>query len=155
MKIYEQQDWLKNPEQPEDGNGDNAHREVVRHEDLSGFRTVAQGDGTGIIGVLMKHVKGDFFAVRDGVVEDVPLGTKFLVDVSSLTRGWCYWRERAVVEPLIHRISENVRMPQRSELSEYKTSQISGRWAKMASRSSHGVPTAAVSFIRSRLIASR
>src|SRR5262249_47472200 len=69
-----------------------------------------------IVGKLLKFSKGDYLAGQDG--EEVPVGTKLVAVMDTLTVGWIKWQDARPVEHRMGPIAEGYAPPPRSELGD-------------------------------------
>jgi hypothetical protein len=70
-----------------------------------------------IQGLLLRFTKhGEFKAGQDG--EEVPEGTRLLVYMPGLQRGWVKWEDQKPVRHIIGLVAEGYRPPPRSELGD-------------------------------------
>lgn len=117
-------DDIYNKKKPDDRR-DQPNHDVDPHQqvttlDLAGYEAVGRGDGAGIVGVLCRFVKGEYYIGKGTEARELPLGSKLLCDMATACRGWAYWKDGRIVDPSnIRPLTANVRMPARSELSEF------------------------------------
>jgi len=70
-----------------------------------------------IEGKLLRFTKhGDYKAGQDG--EDLPEGTRLLVYMPGLKRGWVKWHEQKPVRHILGLVAEGYKAPPRSELGD-------------------------------------
>lgn len=70
---------------------------------------------TGIVGKLLRFTKGEYLAGQDD--EEVPIGTKVIVNVDSCLCGWTLWLNKKPVDQDMGQIIKNFQPKPRSELS--------------------------------------
>lgn len=69
-----------------------------------------------IVGSLLKFSKGDYLAGEAG--EEVPIGTKLVVNMDSLSIGWIKWQDNKPVEQDMGPVMEGYRPRKRTELGD-------------------------------------
>jgi hypothetical protein len=67
-------------------------------------------------GDLLKFSKGDFLAGRDN--REIPLGTRFVVNMDSLEVGWVKWEDNRPVGRRMGRVIDEFKPPRRNELDD-------------------------------------
>jgi hypothetical protein len=69
-----------------------------------------------IEGTLLRFSKGDFLAGAEAV--DVPLGTKLVAVMDSLTIGWVDWRDSKPIDQRVGLVIDGFQPPRRSDLGD-------------------------------------
>jgi hypothetical protein len=69
-----------------------------------------------ITGTLLKFSKGDYLAGQDGV--DVPVGTRFVAQMESLTVGWVRWENNAPTEQRMGSVADAYQPERRGDLGD-------------------------------------
>jgi hypothetical protein len=81
-----------------------------------------------IIGKLLKHSKGEYFASEDSEV--IPLGTKMVAALDLLTLGFVHWSNGKPDEHRMTLVADGVPPPRRSELGDADPAQWEEKDAK-------------------------
>lgn len=69
-----------------------------------------------ITGTLLRFSKGDYLAGQDGV--DIPIGTRFVAIMNSLTVGWVRWENNAPTEQRMGFVVEGFQPERRNDLGD-------------------------------------
>jgi hypothetical protein len=70
-----------------------------------------------ITGTLLRFSKGDFLAGQDGA--DIPVGSRFVAIMDSLTVGWVRWEDNATTEQRMGLVAEGFQPERRSDLGDH------------------------------------
>jgi hypothetical protein len=71
---------------------------------------------TSIIGQLLKFTKGEWTAGKEG--EEIPLGTRFVVNMDSMLVGWIKWTDSKPEQQVMGKVLDRYRVPRRNELGD-------------------------------------
>ena len=94
-----------------------AKQAVARKEDSANFFTEygkVAGVQSNIIGKLLRFTKGEFVAGQDA--DEIPEGTKLVVNMDSVLTGWQRWEDARPAEQLMGPICEGFQPAKRSDL---------------------------------------
>jgi hypothetical protein len=71
---------------------------------------------TSIIGQLLKFTKGEWVAGKEG--EEIPLGTRLVVNMDSMLVGWIKWTDNRPEQQVMGKVLDHYRVPRRPELGD-------------------------------------
>jgi hypothetical protein len=69
-----------------------------------------------IVGQLLKFSKGDYLVGEDN--DEVPLGTRYIVNMDELLVGWIRWSENRPTDQVMGKVSDGYQPPRRNELGD-------------------------------------
>jgi hypothetical protein len=82
----------------------------------NGYAAFARSAAVGVIGIGLKFVKGGYYAGDNE--DEVMLGARFLVDMSTMAVGWKKWADGELVDAQVNLVSDNVPLPRRARLGD-------------------------------------